>query len=52
MTDFDDLREYAKGLREKGYNVQIAHYENGKEEIITISVIVDKKSKRGKDFYG
>jgi len=52
MTMFDEINEYADGLRDKGYAVHVEHYEDGNHELISITVIIDKKRNRGKDFYG
>ena len=52
MTLFDELNNYGEKIRDKGYTVNIEHYEDGNYEIMSITVIIDKKRNRGKDFYG
>ena len=52
MTVFDELNDYADGLRNKGYAVLIEHYEDGKHEIISVTITIDKKRNRGNEIYG
>jgi len=47
-----ELKDYAEKLRDKGYNVQINHYEDGDGDETTITIKTDKKRNRGKELYG